>query len=495
MHVRKFEADTMDEALKAIKYELGPDAIIIKTVTNSGVKSAFKKKKIEITAAISEEDFIKKRKIDTLLNDDQKKELYSKPSHSINEVMNQYGKRSNSKQSTTTTQENTNTSGYGKMALNKTVQQKDLESLPSHSRRSQESTDLELDDFLSNHTDQQNQMIEDSDNDVFEMKKFHQAEEKSLLAKQKTQMNVNPSISTNDAEYWDLKQRVEEQNNHLARLKDEMDLLRLKLDDVGSNTFNSETNDILKQMYTTLKTFDIDTVILKSLMQTIRDSYHEEVTEDELWSLVIEKIKSSLKIKTLSLLHTDKPMVSVFVSEGASGQTSLIYKLASKVKRVKVISYVTSNVAQDLQDKYLEKITGIEIQLVSKPSDLVAAVKEALNEDAFPLIDMKIRGQDYNNVRSLFSALRKSFASVEVIGCLSAIHSELYNKKFLHQVQRDLDLICFTHTDLCINWVSMMNVHCHYSQLPLAALSTGPMIPQDLSEVKGEDFIKNMFGL
>ena len=38
MHVKKFEANSLDEAFKKIKKELGPDAIILKTVTNKGRK-------------------------------------------------------------------------------------------------------------------------------------------------------------------------------------------------------------------------------------------------------------------------------------------------------------------------------------------------------------------------------------------------------------------------------------------------------------------------
>ena len=67
MYVRKFEADSLDEALKNIKLELGPDAIILKTITNKGLKGAFKKKKIEITAAISEKNYSKKEKPINLL--------------------------------------------------------------------------------------------------------------------------------------------------------------------------------------------------------------------------------------------------------------------------------------------------------------------------------------------------------------------------------------------------------------------------------------------
>ena len=76
MFVKKFEADTIDEALKAVKAELGPDAIILKTITNKGLKGAFKKKRIEITAAVSEKNIEKKAKVDKVLNNDQKKDFY-----------------------------------------------------------------------------------------------------------------------------------------------------------------------------------------------------------------------------------------------------------------------------------------------------------------------------------------------------------------------------------------------------------------------------------
>ena len=44
MFVKKFSADTLDEALKTVKKELGPDAIILKTTSNRGGKGFLKKK-------------------------------------------------------------------------------------------------------------------------------------------------------------------------------------------------------------------------------------------------------------------------------------------------------------------------------------------------------------------------------------------------------------------------------------------------------------------
>lgn len=476
MHVRKFEADTMDEALKAIKYELGPDAIIIKTITNNGLKSAFKKKKIEITAAISEEDFNKKRKVDKVLSDDQKKELYSKPSYSINEVINQYNEKPAS--SLQNASKASAASGYGKMGLNKSVKKTSNDTIAEEIF---DNADHELDSFLSKDASNASQI---SQADDFSMAKFHQDD-------------LRLKVSANNSEtsdYWSLKQQVEEQNNHLSRMKEEMDMLRAKLEDL--NGINPDgSSDLLKQMLVTLKTFDMDHGLLRSIMQTVRDGFHEEITEDELWTIAIEKIKSILRIKTLSVFSEEGiQTVTVFVSEGASGQTSLIYKIANKLKRPKIICYAAINELSN-HDKHLESLVGVEVHYVNKPSDLITAIKDALAEGCTPLVDLKIRGQDYLNIKTMFTSLRKSFMKLEVVGCLSSIHAEIYNKKFLHQTHRDLDVVVYTHTDLCINWVTMLNVQNSYAQVPMALISTGPTIPGDISEVKVEEFIKNMFGI
>ena len=60
MHVRKFQGETIEETLKTIKKELGPDAIILKTTTNKGIKGAFKKNRVEVTAAILKKNYLKK---------------------------------------------------------------------------------------------------------------------------------------------------------------------------------------------------------------------------------------------------------------------------------------------------------------------------------------------------------------------------------------------------------------------------------------------------
>jgi len=111
MHVRKFTADTLDEALRQIKKELGPDAIILKTNTNKGTFPPFNKKKIEITAAISEKSLGKKMKVDVILDDSQKDTLYKNPSKVISNIINDYSESPSGKIN----------GSYEKIGLNKQV--------------------------------------------------------------------------------------------------------------------------------------------------------------------------------------------------------------------------------------------------------------------------------------------------------------------------------------------------------------------------------------
>ncbi len=116
MYVKKFEADTLDEALRSVKTELGPDAIILKTITNKGLKGAFKKGRVEITAAISEQSYTKKAKVDKALGG-QKNAFYQAPSSSINHMINEYNEHEPQAQR----QQSSGGASYGSMGLNRVV--------------------------------------------------------------------------------------------------------------------------------------------------------------------------------------------------------------------------------------------------------------------------------------------------------------------------------------------------------------------------------------
>ncbi len=72
MRVKKFEAKTMKDALKMVKAELGPDAVILGARENKRSFGLAGESSYEITAAVSESTLQKKRFVESRLNEDDR---------------------------------------------------------------------------------------------------------------------------------------------------------------------------------------------------------------------------------------------------------------------------------------------------------------------------------------------------------------------------------------------------------------------------------------
>lgn len=90
MQVKKFEAATMQEALKVIKRELGPDAIILST---KHLKSGFglmSKASVEVTAAVAEKDLKKKKMAEKDLPQNVKEKIWNSKAEKQSEIYDTY---------------------------------------------------------------------------------------------------------------------------------------------------------------------------------------------------------------------------------------------------------------------------------------------------------------------------------------------------------------------------------------------------------------------
>lgn len=90
MQVKKFEAPTMQEALKVIKRELGPEAIILST---KHIKSGFglmSKASVEVTAAVAEKDLKKKQAAEKDLPLNVKEKIWNGKATKQSEIYNDY---------------------------------------------------------------------------------------------------------------------------------------------------------------------------------------------------------------------------------------------------------------------------------------------------------------------------------------------------------------------------------------------------------------------
>lgn len=90
MQVKKFEAPTMQEALKVIKRELGPEAIILSTKHIKGGFGLMSKASVEVTAAIAEKDLKKKQMAEKNLPQDVKEKIWNSKAEKQSEIYNDY---------------------------------------------------------------------------------------------------------------------------------------------------------------------------------------------------------------------------------------------------------------------------------------------------------------------------------------------------------------------------------------------------------------------
>lgn len=83
MELKKFEAPTLAEALRVIKRELGPEAIILQTKNKKSGFGLMNSTSVEVTAAVSPDALDRKKIAERNLNSQQMDRLYQKPSQKI----------------------------------------------------------------------------------------------------------------------------------------------------------------------------------------------------------------------------------------------------------------------------------------------------------------------------------------------------------------------------------------------------------------------------
>ena len=84
---------------------------------------------------------------------------------------------------------------------------------------------------------------------------------------------------------------------------------------------------------------------------------------------------------------------------------------------------------------------------------------------------------------------------MEIIVCLSGIHSEIYNRKVLNKFNPFADGLVVSHLDLCMNYGSILNVHIENSRIPLMFFGTGETVPDDIETATCERLIAGLFKL
>ena len=479
MYVRKFEAESLEDALKAIKKELGPDAIILKTVTNKGLKGAFKKKRIEITAAISEKSYTKKAKVDHVLTPDQQNKFYSNKASYISNMIDNHDNSESPRSEV-------KGAGYGKAGLNKQVVSKKTKELSDSIKSS-------LDDFLGGLSSKASTTqeaapvrIEEVDIDDMRIEDINDAITDSPIREDVHEVS-QPANSTDYIAREDA----------LSDAYGKIDELEKKLFELTQNFERIEKTEPIGvyQLRNTLCSLDIaERSIQRIIKKATFDLSREELEDTDLvFEYALREMVSSISVDMPLFSSTDtvgQPVVTVLLSETSTGQSSMIQKIAALRENSVVVR--NSN-GEGEPSNFADKVFQIDVVQTGSISEIVSQCRKAVEAGKSVFIDYKVCGKESDETKKFVDGLRRSFDKVEVLVCLSSIHSELYNKKVANRYKTLADGSVVTNLDLCLNYGALYNISEEYPELPFKFYGTGEVIPDDLEAATAERILAGIF--
>ena len=497
MFVKKFEGETLDEALQSVKRELGPDAIILKTVTNKGLKGAFKKNRIEITAAISENNYSRKAKVDHVLTDDQRDTFYKAPASRVNSMINDYNGHQVSDAPKVQ-------SSYGNMGLNKVVN-----TVTKASNRLKNS----LDDFLSMEEESPRDDKLDGFLNSKNAKKVEKIEEEvdlrdtnsygrySSSHDEEDEIDHTEELIHREREHYDevsfeIKQEVKNQRHHIELLEKKL----FELTDKLSNRKDSdEEPTAIRGLRTTLRSLDLNekivqNIIKKSIFELTKNDLNDP---DIIYDFALRELNSMIRVSMplFSAVDTEQtPVVTALISENSCGQRSMAMKLAVIQENVKIISFRESEV-EEINSDFTSKIFKIDFTSVHTLAHLMSEARKALADGKSLILDLRLSFKDNNESKKFIDTLKRSFEKLEILITISGIHSEMYNSKILSKYNSYSNGVIISYMDQCLSFGSLLNLHNEFQKLDLKFFGTGATVPDDLEAATAERILAGMFEL
>ncbi|MFG1493698.1 hypothetical protein [Halobacteriovorax sp. ZH4_bin.1] len=487
--MRKFEADSLDEALANIKAELGPDAIILKTQTNKGIKGAFKKKKIEITAAISEKNYTKKAKVDNVLNSEQKDSFYKNNSSYIANMINSHDQNTNGQSQANSL------NGYGSLGLNRKVSAVEENSSQANSGLDDFLNSIDREEVKKATANAESEHFNDFLNGDFSLEEEIQEE---VIVERPQVQQARPVQSQS---YHETRANNEEVNELMETQRNKIDELEKKIFELTQSVQGMTKPQALgvKEMVTIFRSLDIEERYIQKVVRKANFELSDEEKEnpDTVFEFALKEMMGEVRTAMplfSSVDNEESKTVTVIISDASCGQSSMLTKL-SALKQDSVIIRNKANTGFKDNTSFSEKFFNVESNICESISEIVAQTRKSIETKKNVFIDYKATNQEINEIKKFVDGLRRSFENVEILICLSGINTELYNRKVLNRYANIANGLVVTHLDQCLNYGSLFNLAIDFSSLPYKFFGTGEIVPDDLEAATAERILAGIFKL
>lgn len=455
MQVKKFEAPTIQEALDAIKRELGPDAIILQTKKNKKGFGLLNGASVEVTAAISDRAFQKKR-ISDRSAEAAKVAGTDRPRNS-NQGLAQ---------------------GYPE-------QMKTLASLQAHDKPSVRSqVGMQVRNQITRYAN-----LTDDETEVSESKSFNAHDAHSDAAEnQRVVMQREASVPAQSS----MDRRLEQEVAHLKRMLEELKQDSRKNSDsnpdIGSVSLFKDS-EALREMFDRLILANIERKFAYQILKKVAFELDEmkRKDSDHVLEQTLFEMMNELKVSQ----PNPKVQAVAVIGPTGVGKTTSLAKLASYYsvvlrKRVGIVNLDTFRVGASEQLQTYAKILGLPYRNARSAHEFSEAMHDFEKLDVV-LIDTTGRSQkDEESIREIKAVLEESPRKIEtqvVIGA-NLRDSDGYDILKRYSLLNPTGLI-MTKLDESSVYGSMYN-YSHRFQIPLSYFSTGQCVPEDLEEATKE---------
>ena len=425
--------------------------------------------------------------MDHVLTPKQQEQFYREPATDINKSLNAYSSNSPA----------ANSAGYGSMGLNKVVN-----SVTKASSKIKSG----LDDFLSVEENYEEEVVAGYDTMGSEGS-FHQSnlineyltepevqEVAAPVQRQAEYRETAPVSSASTEIALELRQQLKSQQNQIELL--EKKLLELTQNVTVQETHHDDHRGI-KELRTTLKTLDLSDKIVSDIIKKAKfELTREDLDESDIvYEFALREINNAIAVDMPLFSRADsqdKPVVSVLLSEASCGQSSMALKLAVLQEDVKVIRFrkqANDNAGAD----FTSQVFNLDISAVDSLAHLMSEARKAIAEKKSIILDIKTNENDRDESRKIIDTLKRSFEQVEFLVTLSAINSEMYNRKILSKYKDFANGVIISYMDQCLNYGSLLNVHYANSNIPMKFFGTGATVPDDIEAATSERILAGMF--
>jgi flagellar biosynthesis protein FlhF len=452
MQVRKFEASSMKEALELVRSELGPEAIILSAREQNQSFGLMKKKGVEVTAAVSENQLRKKAVAESKITLKDKQTLQNGPATVQKKFIAKSYDRSQLQQ-----------------GLKPALRYVDIVDDEETSRpNSSQPPAAAIPAGQSRSTARVQNAV------------------KSAVQASRNVLDVKPQTS----------QAIEMNSNVVQQLQSEIQYLRKTIQEMKPKVDQRGLPSELGTVFDKLKQTGIsEDLLLECLSEAQRELGFVNINKRHLVEAWVTKY---LLHHTQIVSDPLAKRIHAFLGGSGQGKTSMLVKWASHLiirekKQIAILTTDTQKVGAVEQLKIYSQILNVPFGVIRGPQDWTYLLSHITNVD-YILVDFQ--GSSLRNeVES--ESLKRLLPPAELDAALhlvQSVSSREVDAQELVARYKSLSVtdLIFTNIDQTSTHGTMFNLQKQF-RLPIHSFGVGPMIPEDFELANRERVIDLIF--